>query len=175
MMARLTYTSRRQLEEHTFHPAVVVLAPCAALFLQVFLPRLWPALALLDLPLIVVIFFGVARRSPVYGTIFGAAVGLLQDAFTGQPVGINGICNAVVGYAAASIGVRVDVENPATRTVLAFGFTALQGFLRFIIVRHLLGMDARWMWGHELLRSAVNAAVAVVMFAVLDRVASRQE
>ncbi len=173
-MARLTYSSRRQLEEHTFHPAVVLLVPFAALFLQVYLPRLWPRLAMLDLPLIVVIFFGVARRSPIYGTITGAVIGMLQDAFTGRAIGINGISNAVVGYAAASVGVRVDVENPLTRTVLAFGFTLLQGFLNFIIMRHLLGMQADWFWGYQFLRAFSNTVVAVVVFALLDRTVLRQ-
>ncbi|MHB1700595.1 MAG: rod shape-determining protein MreD [Acidobacteriaceae bacterium] len=173
-MARLTYSSRRQLEEHTFHPAVVLLVPFAALFLQVYLPRLWPRLAVLDLPLIVVVFFGVARRSPIYGTITGAVIGLLQDAFTGQAIGVNGISNAVVGYAAASVGVRVDVENPLTRTVLAFGFTMVQGFLYYLIVRHLLGMDARWLWGYQLIRAVANTLVAVVAFALLDRTVLRQ-
>lgn len=173
-MGRLVYSSRRQIEQHTFHPWAVIVVPLVALFLQDDLPRVWPRLSLLDLPLIVVIFFGVGRRSPVYGTILGAAIGLLQDAFAGHAIGINGISCAVIGYVGASISVRVDVENPLTRTVLAFGFTMLQGFLYFMIVRQLLGMDARWLWGHELLRAVANTAVAVVAFPLLDRTVRRQ-
>ena len=172
-MAMLTYSSRREIEEHSFHPLVSILAPFAALLLQVYLPRLVPRLAILDLPLIVVVFFSIARRSPISGTLTGAIIGTLQDAFTGQPIGINGIANAVIGYSAASIGVRVDVENPLTRVVLNFGFTLLQGLLYFIIVRHLLGLDARWLWLYELDRALANTAVAVVVFLVLDRTISR--
>lgn len=174
-MARLTYSSRRQIEEQAFHPMALVLVPFAALLLQAYLPKLAPQFALLDLPLIVVIYFSIARRSPIAGTLIGAVVGLLQDAFTGQAIGINGISKSVIGYAAASIGVRVDVENPLTRALLNFSFMFLQGFLYYMIVNRLLGMDARWQWLHELLRASLNTVVAVFVFLVLDRAIPRSQ
>ncbi len=173
-MAILTHTSRREIEQHTFHPLVTILVPFTALFLQVYLPRLVPQLSILDLPLIVVIFFSIARRSRITGTITGTLVGLAQDAFTGQAIGINGISKAVIGYAAASIGVRVDVDNLATRLLLNFGFTFLQSFLYFMIVRSLLGMEAHWLWMHELLRAVANTLVAIVIFYLLDRAVLRE-
>lgn len=172
-MAILTYSSRREIEEHKFHPLVTVLVPFAALFLQVYLPKLVPQLSLLDLPLIVVIFFSIARRSPIAGTLTGALVGLVQDAFTGQPIGINGICKSLIGYTAASIGIRVDVENPATRLLLNFGFSFVQSLLYFAILRSLLGMEAHWLWRHELLRAVANTVVAVPIFYLLDRAVLR--
>ena len=72
------------------------------------------------------IFFAVARRSPIYGAMTGAAIGLLQDALTGQPIGINGMAKSIIGYAASSIGVQVDVENLTTRVLMNFGFSLLQ-------------------------------------------------
>ena len=80
-MATRSYTSRRELEEYHFSPWVTLLAPLLLLFLQAVLPRLFPRLlvwsVLPDLPLIAVIFFSVARRSPVAGSITGAAIGLV--------------------------------------------------------------------------------------------------
>ena len=75
-MATRSYTSRRELDEHTFHPAVALLVPVAFIILQALLPKPFPKLAILDLPLIATIFFAVGRRSPIAGTLTGAAIGL---------------------------------------------------------------------------------------------------
>src|SRR5277367_3994329 len=109
-MATRSYTSRRELEQHSFSPAVAVLVPLGAILLQALLPKPFPRLAILDLPLIVTVFFAVSRRNPVAGTLTGGAIGLLQDALTAQPIGVNGMAKSVIGYIAASIGVQIDVE-----------------------------------------------------------------
>src|ERR1700712_50993 len=121
-MATRSYTSRRELDEHTFHPAVALLVPIAFIVLQALLPRPFPRLAILDLPLIATIFFAVSRRSPITGTLTGMVIGLLQDALTNQYIGINGITKSIIGYAAASIGFKVDVDNLSTRALMSFAF-----------------------------------------------------
>jgi len=68
-MAEHSYTSRRELDQYGFHPAVTLLVPVVCILLQVVLPKTFPRLAVLDLPLIAVIFFSVARRSQIAGTI----------------------------------------------------------------------------------------------------------
>ncbi len=114
--------------------------PLAAIVLQALLPKPVPRLAILDLPLIVTLFFAVSRRNPVAGTLTGAAIGLLQDMLTNQPIGVNGMAKSVIGYVAASIGVQVDVENITTRIVINFGFSLLNSMLLFLINRRLLGL-----------------------------------
>ncbi len=169
-MSTYSYTSRRELEEHSFHPAVALLVPLAAILLQSLLPKPFPRLLLLDLPLIVTIFFAVSRRSPVAGALTGAAIGLLQDFLTGQPIGINGIAKTIIGYIAASIGVRVDVEALTTRLLMNFLFSLLNSVLLYVILRRLVGLaDYHLLWPHELLRAAVNTAVALPIFHLLDR------
>lgn len=169
-MADRSYTSRRELEEYHFSPVVTLGAPLILLFLQAFLPRVFPALLILDLPLIAVIFFSVSRRNPIAGTVTGAAIGLAQDLLTGTFVGIYGISKALIGYLASSIGVRVDVEAIPTRTVMNFGFSLLQSGLLFLIHRYLLGdREYRVPYLHELLRATLNTVVAVPIFLLLDR------
>src|ERR1700735_5621661 len=156
-MATRSYTSRRELEQHTFSPAIAVLVPLSAILLQALLPRPFPRLSILDLPLIVTVFFAVSRRNPVAGTLTGAAIGLLQDALTAQPIGVNGMAKSVIGYIAASIGIQVDVENLPPRLPLHFGFFLLNSFLLFLINRRLLGLtDFHIHWGHEFIRAAIN-------------------
>ena len=168
-MATHSYTSRRELEQHSFPPAVTLLVPLAAIVLQALLPKPMPRLAILDLPLIITLFFAVSRRNPVAGTLTGAAIGLLQDVLTAQPVGVNGMAKSVIGYIAASIGVQVDVENITTRIVINFGFSLLNSMLLFLINRRLLGLpDFHILWLHELVRAVVNTVVAIPIFLLLD-------
>ena len=64
-MATRSYTSRRELEQHSFSPAVALLVPLTAILLQALLPKPFPGLAILDLPLIVTIFFAVSGEMTV--------------------------------------------------------------------------------------------------------------
>ena len=172
-MAIRSYTSRRELDEHTFHPAVALLVPVAFIILQALLPKPFPKLAILDLPLIATIFFAVGRRNPIAGTLTGAAIGLLQDTLTNQYIGINGITKALIGYAAASIGFKVDVDSISTRVLMSFVFCLMQSGLLYLIRNHLLGEQGiQMLWLHELLRAVVNTLVAIPIFFLLDRTKS---
>ncbi len=173
-MALLPYTSRREMEEHSFHPATLLVVPLVAIFLQVYLPLRFPSVNVLDLPVLVVIYFSVSRRSPIAGTLIGLILGILQDALTHLPLGINGIIDCILGYLAASIGVRIDVDNPGTRLLMNFFFLLLASILHGIIMRRLLGMHQDWLWLHEVVRAIVNALIGVILFALLDRLRQRQ-
>jgi len=168
-MPSLSYTSRQELEQHSFSPAVTLLVPVAAIVLQVLLTKLYWRLEIIDLPLIVAIFFAVSRRSPAAGTLTGAAIGLAQDALTGRPIGVNGMAKSVIGYIAASIGVQVDVDNLTTRIVMNFGFSLMNSAILFLINRRLLGQaEAHMGWLHELIRAGANTLVALPIFFLLD-------
>jgi rod shape-determining protein MreD len=162
--------SRREVEQQSFSLPVALLVPLLAILLQVLLPRLTPRLEILELPLLVTLFFAVSRRSPIAGTVTGALIGMLQDVLTGQPIGVNGMAKSVVGYAGASLGSRIDVDVPATRALLTFVFSLLHSALLYLIERRLLGIHGfHVLWLHELLRALVNTVVAIPLFALLDR------
>jgi rod shape-determining protein MreD len=169
-MVTRSYMSRREVEQQSFSLPVALLVPLAAILLQVLLPRLFASLAILDLPLVVTLFFAVSRRSPIAGTVTGATIGLLQDVLTNQPIGVNGMAKSVIGYAASSLGSQIDVDNLGTRALLSFGFSLLQSGLLYLIERRLLGIRAfHLLWLHELLRAVANTVVAVPVFLLLDR------
>jgi rod shape-determining protein MreD len=100
--------------------------------------------------------------------VTGAIIGIAQDALTRQPLGIFGICKAIIGYLAASLGVRVDTENHGTRALLTFGFVILHSSVYWLLVRRLLAQPYAWGWIHELVRAVVNTIVGVILFALLD-------
>ena len=169
-MVTRSYMSRREVEQQSFGLTVALLVPLGAILLQVLLPKAMPRLAILDLPLIVTLFFAISRRNPIAGTITGGTIGLLQDVLTSQPIGVNGMAKSLIGYAAASLGSRIDVENTGTRAVLTFGFSLVQSVLLFLIERRLLGIRVfHVLWLHELLRAMVNTVVGVPIYLLLDR------
>ena len=173
-MADHSYTSRRELEQYRFSPVVTVAVPLVFFLLQVYVPKIVPWLVIVDLPLLAVIFFSVARRNPIYGALTGAAIGLIQDAFTGQPIGINGMAKALIGYVASSIGVQVDVENLLTRTLMVLVFSVGQTGMLLLIRRLMLGQsDVHVLWVREVVRALMNTAIAVPLFLFLDRFKQR--
>jgi rod shape-determining protein MreD len=173
-MPNRSYTSRSEFAQYSFGPLVTIAVPFVLILLQALLPRIFHPLLILDLPLIAVIFFAVARRNPILGAISGAAIGLVEDALTGLPIGINGISKTIIGYAASSIGLQVDVDNLTTRILMNFGFSLLQSGLLFLIQRYLLGMAAyKPLWLHELYRALFNTLVALPLFMLLDRTKQR--
>ena len=169
----ITYTSNEQVEVYRFSLPVAILVPLIAVFLQAFIPLRFPFFAIIDLPLLIVIFFAVARRSPVTGLLTGAAIGLLQDSLTHQPIGVYGIANTFVGYGASSLGVRLDVENAGSRFLVTLFFYVVHEILYFATVRYLLALNLQWSWLHELGSALANAFVAVALFAILDRFKQR--
>jgi rod shape-determining protein MreD len=169
-MPEHSYTSRRELEQYHFHPLVTVLAPLVCVLLGAMLPRIWPKLEILDLPLVVTVFFAVSRRSPVAGTLTGTAIGLLQDAFTDLPFGVNGIAKAIIGYIGASLGFAIDVENVLNRVLMNFVASLLQSGILYLITRRLLGdVTVQLRPVYELIRACANTAVAIPIFLLLDR------
>lgn len=169
-MPEHSYTSRRELDQYVFHPAVAVLVPVAAVLLQSMLPRLWSPLIILDLPLIVTIFFALARRSPIAGTITGTIIGLFQDGLTGLPFGTNGIAKAIIGYIAASIGFAVDADNIINRVIMCLVGFLLQSGILFVIQKFLVADPYFHMRiFYELLGVPINAALAMPIFVTLDR------
>ena len=172
-MALLGVDDRRDLEIHRYPLLVYALVPLTALVLQAWLPRVMGKYAWFDLPLVVTVYFALGRRSPIQGTLMGAAMGLFEDALTSHKIGVNGIAKTVVGFIAASTGVRIDVENHVMRVLLNFGLSLLSSAIYFVVYRGMLGLDLNWSWFTQLFIAIGNAAIAVVLFPFLDRLQIR--
>ena len=164
---------REKIEIAKFGLPATILVPLLALFFQSFVSAKISFFEGFDLPLLVTIFFAVARRSPVSGLLTGAFIGLAQDALTHQPIGMFGIAKTIVGYAASSIGVKIDVENPGSRLLLVSGFYLVHWAIYFVIARGLVQEPLAPLWGHHLLLAAANGLLALVLFALLDRLKQR--
>ena len=175
MAFRESFTSRDQIAVYEFSWPVTVLVPLLAVFIQAFIPVEVRFLPLIDLPMMVVIFFAVARRNPISGSLTGAIIGLMQDTLAGphHPLGMYGICNTIIGYAASSLGVKIDVDNPGTRFLITYVFFVAHQGVYYGIAHGLLRQSAVWSWSHVALSALANAVLAVLLFAVLDKFKQR--
>jgi rod shape-determining protein MreD len=159
------------IEVHKFYPGAVLLAAVAALVFQATAPVYFPRLSILDLPMLVTIYFGLSRRNPSTGLLLGMMIGLAQDALSGPtvPLGTYGIAKTVIGYLASSIGARLDTEHPAARFALIFSFFVLHQGILLLIRRLLLAEPEPWFTMHMVIAAAVNALLGTVLFLGLDR------
>src|SRR5579864_9563202 len=122
-MSVLTANSRRDLEVHRYPVPLYLAAPVVSLVLQALLPRILGRFSYFDLPLVVTVYFALGRRSPIQGMFMGGFLGLFEDALTNRAIGINGIAKTIAGYLAASVGIRIDVQNSLIRLMLNFVLT----------------------------------------------------
>jgi rod shape-determining protein MreD len=170
---QFSQTSPDQVEVYRFSPLAAFAIVAVAFFVQAFVPIRWHFLSIFDLPLLVTIFFAVARRNAITGCLTGCFIGLAQDTLTHLPLGLFGIAKTVVGFGASSLGVRLDVENAIARFLVTFGFCFIHQFLYFSVARGLASLSVSWSWGHEALFALANALLAVPLFFVLDRFKQR--
>jgi rod shape-determining protein MreD len=172
-MPLLAAELRRTNEVRRYPMLAYALVPLAALVLQAWLPRVLGAYSWFDLPLVVTVYFALDRRSPIQGTLMGAAMGLFEDALSHHAIGVNGIAKTVVGFLAASIGVRIDVENRTIRLAMNFLLSLLSSALVVFVSRILLGLDLEWRWFTALFTAIGNSLIALILFPLLDRLQIR--
>ena len=158
-----------------FKARVMLFVPLAAILFQVYVPRFFPFLGYLELPLLVTIYFALMRRSQMAGLFIGAFIGLAQDSLSiKQPLGMFGIVKTLVGYFAASVGISIDVEHSVIRFMLTFFFYFFHQLLYWVLVRGLLGkQDTPFEIQRTLMLGLLNALVGVTLFHFLDRMRER--
>lgn len=162
--------SRRDLEIHRYPAPLYFVVIVMALVLQAMLPRavgqshIW-----FDFPLVVTIYFALGRRSPIQGMLIGGFAGIFEDALTHHAIGINGIAKTIAGYLAASVGIRIDVQNSVVRVGLNFSLTILCSAIYLFVYRGMLGLEMEWNWPNTLFQAVGNSIIALVLFPSLDR------
>src|ERR1700726_2136914 len=162
--------SESNIEVHKYYNGAVPLVCFLALVLQAFLHKYGRFAELVDLPLLVTIYFGVSRRNPVSGMFLGAAIGIAQDALShDNPIGLYGIAKTCVGYVSSSVGARIDTEHPVSRFGLIFLLFHFHQIVFAISERVLLNHPAPFFTLPLLRDSLVTSIVGVLVFAVLDR------
>lgn len=141
----------------------------ASILFRVYIPQFFPYVEYLQLPLLVTVYFAMMRRSPMLGIAYGMGIGLAQDALAAHPLGIFGITKTLVGYFAASVSQRFDVDRMGSRMVLAFFFLIFHQFFYWVLRASMLGQAYSFDLAQTLVVGVLNAMVAVPLFHILDK------
>jgi rod shape-determining protein MreD len=166
---RILLGSQRESQISRFPAWVMLVVPLAAILFQVYVPLFFEFLSFLEMPLLVVVYFALMRRSQVGGLLGGALVGLAQDSLSKNPLGMLGIVNTLVGYFAASVGLRLDVDQPLIRLLLTFFFFLFHQFFYWLMARALLGQQLAFEVQRTLVLGLLNAVVGISLFHFLDK------
>lgn len=140
-----------------------------AILFQVYTPQFISYLAFLEAPLLVTVHYGLTRREPVPGLLAGCAIGLAQDAFSHNPIGLFGIAKTLVGYLAGNLSQRVNVDNFVIRFLAGLTFFFFHQFLYWALASALLAQKLAMDPVQTLVMSVLNALVAVPLFSALDK------
>jgi rod shape-determining protein MreD len=162
-------TNRRRGKASRYRPIVLILVPMASILFQVYVPLFFEYLAYLELPLLVTIYFALMGRRPVGALLYGSAIGLLQDALSQNPLGMFGIVKTLVGYFAATLSLRFDVDNSVARFLVGFFFYCFHEIFYWMLGRALLGSPLELSMGQTLMLGVLNGVVAVPLFGLLDK------
>ncbi|MDX6767465.1 MAG: rod shape-determining protein MreD [Candidatus Methylacidiphilales bacterium] len=166
---------RRKKNTSSFRPIVFFLIPLLSVLLDVFLRRFVEWSQVLAFPLLVTIYFSLMKRQPIAGIAIGATIGLMQDSLSQQPLGIFGIVKTLVGYFSASVSLRFDVNNPAMRFGLSMFFFLFHQFFYWVMMKALLGLAPSIDVMDEMVKAALNSALAIPLFWLLDRLREDSE
>jgi rod shape-determining protein MreD len=166
---RMLLSSQREGQISRFRVWVTILVPLLAILFQIYVPLFFRFLGFLEMPLLVVVYLGLMRRNPVSGLLMGAAVGLAQDSWSKNPLGMFGITKTLVGYFAASIGMKLDVDNVLMRFLLAYFFYVFHQAFYWVMERALLSQMSPFDLPTWLALGALNALVGAALFHFLDK------
>jgi rod shape-determining protein MreD len=165
----LPLSSAHRAEVYRFSVVALILVPLAALILEASLPLYFHAFSMVNLPLLVVIYFALARRSMLTGILAGAVMGVAQDSLSRGPIGLFAISDTVIGYLTSLFSSRMDAETPLIRFLIIFIFYYLHFFCRFAVGVVLAGESMDVSLLETLIASLVNALGGVLLFLLLDR------
>ena len=156
-------------EVYRFPVAALILVPLVALVLQALLPLYFRSISVLNLPLLLVIYFALARRSALAGIFSGAVIGLAQDSLSRDPIGLYAITATVTGFLASVVSSRMEVENSGLRFIVISILYYIQFFVVYALDVGLLGQGMELSPGATAAAALVNGLTGVVLFKVLDR------
>ena len=162
------FSTPRKVEVYRIGLPALILAPVMALVLQTYLPLYLPSVTILDLPLLVVLYYALTWRSPVAALLGGALIGMAQDSLAKGPIGLLGTIKTVIGFVTSSVSTQLEMESTGIRFATIFFFYWLHFILFYLLGSPLLRFPVEWDWTGRLSAALVNALVGVLIFRLLD-------
>jgi len=161
--------SQREGQVFRFPAWVMIGLPLIAILFQVYVPLFFPVMSFVEMPLLILVYLALMRRRQIGGLLVGALIGLAQDSLSKNPLGMFGICKTLVGYFAASVGLRFDVDQAFIRLLLSFFFYFFHQTLYWVMERALLSQQPVFDYQKWLIFGGLNAVLGVALFHFLDK------
>src|SRR4051794_10764920 len=98
----------------------LTIALIIAIILQWTLRNVFPPLAYIDFPLIIIVYAALQRNS-IRALLFGTIAGISMDALSGGLLGSNGFAKTLVAYIVSEIARRVYLDNLLLRIPVIAG------------------------------------------------------
>lgn len=160
---------RRPKEAFRVHPAILSAIVFASLLLEVTLPPALPLAHLFQFPLLVVVYFSMVRENQLFGIAFGTAMGLLQDALSHGYLGQMGMAKALIGYLAATAGLKFEFDNLLVRGLLIGSLVFVHNGFLYLLTHELLGLPPPFDPLQFIASILVNVALGLILFPLFDR------
>jgi rod shape-determining protein MreD len=121
------------------HQLKIAAVLALAIALQSSLRAVWPPLAYVDLPLILVIYFAL-QRDVLQALVIGAAAGLATDALGGGLLGAGGFSKTLTAYIVYLAAARVMLDTTLLRIPVLAAATLIDASV-FVGMHRLLGQS----------------------------------
>src|SRR6478672_10476486 len=110
-----------------------------SIVLQLSLRAVWPPLAYIDFPLVVVVYIAL-QRDAWQALVVGTMAGLIVDATSGGLIGAGGFSKTLTAYVIYFAATRVNLENPLLRIPVLAAATVLDSAL-YVALHRMLGQQ----------------------------------
>jgi rod shape-determining protein MreD len=159
-------------------PFKIALTIVVALLLQMVVPTYLGTFHIVDLPLLVTVYFAL-QRAPLQGMFTGMACGLGEDAIGGGILGVGGFTKTLIGYLVGIVSIRFSLENPLARlgtvAVASAANTALFVGLNLMLEREMAYAETWPQFGKTVgWLTLANTIASIVVFFIIDRVFAEQ-
>jgi rod shape-determining protein MreD len=146
----------------------IALVVALALILQTTLRVIWPPLAYVDLPLIVVVYFAL-QRDAMQALVVGVAAGLAADALgAGGLLGAGGFSKTLTAYLIVSLATRVMLDNPLARIPVLAGAVLFDDVV-YVLLHRILGQTMPYRFlDRAPLKMIATTVIGTLILYVLD-------
>ncbi len=161
------------------HPRSVSVAPAVALLvaslaLQMFLPMLLPFAAVLNLPLLVGVYFMLLSHAAVPSMVLGLALGWAHDGLVQGPVGPFGLAYTVLGYMSALARQHIKVKLAYVLAAVVAAAYVTHEILLYVVNAHLIGRDVPFELGLWCALAFLHTGLALLTYPLFDSLVGRR-
>jgi rod shape-determining protein MreD len=156
-------------------PALIGFLLILTVILQSFMAHQLPWLAVLDFPLILILYIALTRDRLLLVILLAIAVGIWQDSLSLCPLGMNGLVKLSIGTVAFFASAYIAVDRINTRWGVLFSCASLSALL-FWSLRILFLNRSEFFPGQTiLLGGLMNATVGLLFFYLFDKILKKPE